>query len=166
MSPVAPMEDAAFTGLAGEIVNLIAPHTEADQHGLLLQLLVAVGNVVGPHVHYRVESTDHHLNLYAVLVGDSAKARKGTSWHWIKRVVSMAADEWMSCIANGMSSGEGIIYHVRDTDGEIEAPDRRLMVVEGEFAQTLKGGPERGQYFVTGHQKRLGWWGLTNSDPQ
>src|SRR5437660_378269 len=42
-----PMASAALTGLAGEIVRTIEPHTEADPVAILLQFLVAFGNVVG-----------------------------------------------------------------------------------------------------------------------
>lgn len=135
-APIEAMADDAFHGLAGDIIRLIEPHTEADRNGLLVQLLVAVGNALGTGVHYRVESTDHHLNLFAVIVGDTSKSRKGTSWNWINRIVRMANDDWCKCVASGLSSGEGIIYQVRDD--EVEPPDRRLMIVEGEFAQALK----------------------------
>lgn len=137
-SPIQAMADEAFYGLAGDIINLIEPHTEADKNGLLVQLLAAVGNAVGTGVYYRVESTIHNLNLFVVIVGDTSKSRKGTSWNWINRFVRMADDDWHKCLANGMSSGEGIIYQVRDTDDEYDKPDRRLMIVEGEFAQALK----------------------------
>lgn len=36
-----PLDEEAYYGLAGEIVKTIAPHTEADPAGLLLQLLTA-----------------------------------------------------------------------------------------------------------------------------
>ena len=37
----------AFCGLAGKIVETIAPCTEADPVALLIQILVAFGNAVG-----------------------------------------------------------------------------------------------------------------------
>lgn len=138
MSNVTKISEDAFYGLAGEIVNTIEPHTESDKNGLLIQLLAAVGNAVGTGVHYRVEASVHHLNLFVVLVGDTSKARKGTSWNWINRIVKMADDEWHNCTASGMSSGEGIIFKVKDAGEDEETPDRRLMIVEGEFAQALK----------------------------
>jgi len=71
-----PLGEAAYHGLAGEVVRAIEPHTEADPVALLIQFLVAFGNVVGRVAHYRVESTDHHMNLFAVLVGATSKGRK------------------------------------------------------------------------------------------
>lgn len=129
------MDEEAFIGLAGDIINTIAPHSESDKNGLLLQLLIAIGNCIGPSSYYRVESSRHRANLYGVIVGNSSKARKGTSWGWIKKIILMADSGWKSCLANGLSSGEGLIYKVRDSE---EITDRRLMIVEGEFAQALK----------------------------
>lgn len=42
--PALPHEDA-FHGVAGDIVRLIEPHSEADPVALLLQLLVVMGNI-------------------------------------------------------------------------------------------------------------------------
>lgn len=76
----APIAEAAYHGLAGEVVRTIEPHTEADPVALLVQFLAAFGSCLGRGPHYQVEGDAHHANLYAVLVGDSSKARKGTSW--------------------------------------------------------------------------------------
>jgi hypothetical protein len=71
---------AAFAGLPGEIVHTIAPNTEADPIAILGQLLVAFGAATGRDAWFEVEATRHHPNQFLVLVGDSAKARKGSSW--------------------------------------------------------------------------------------
>jgi hypothetical protein len=47
----APLTDDAFHGVAGEIVRAIEPHSEADPAALLIQFLVAFGNLVG-HAAY------------------------------------------------------------------------------------------------------------------
>ncbi len=41
------LDGAAYHGLAGDVVNTIAPHSEADKVALLLQFLTAAGNVIG-----------------------------------------------------------------------------------------------------------------------
>jgi len=43
----APLGEAAFHGLAGRIVHRIEPHSEADPAAILVQLLIAFGNLVG-----------------------------------------------------------------------------------------------------------------------
>ena len=73
------MDPAAYYGLAGDFVRAMEPHTEADSAGLLVQFLVAFGNIIGPEPYYLVESDKHHANLFALLVGNSSRGRKGTS---------------------------------------------------------------------------------------
>src|SRR5688572_20525189 len=76
---------AAFAGLAGEIVHTIGPHTEADPVAILAQLLIAFGAACGRGAWFQVEATRHHPNQFLVLVGESAKARKGSSWDHVCR---------------------------------------------------------------------------------
>ena len=70
-----PPAPAAYHGLAGEIVNTIAPETEADPVAILSQLLVAFGAATGRGAWFQVEATRHHPNEFLVLIGDSARAR-------------------------------------------------------------------------------------------
>src|SRR4051794_6319048 len=74
-----PLGEAAFHGLAGEVVRAFAPHTEADPIAILLQFLTAFGNAAGRWSYVRVEGDRHPPQVWPVLVGESAKARKGTS---------------------------------------------------------------------------------------
>jgi hypothetical protein len=71
----APPQPAVYHGLAGEIVNTIAPETEADPVAILSQLLVAFGAATGRGAWFQVEATRHHPNEFLVLIGDSARAR-------------------------------------------------------------------------------------------
>jgi hypothetical protein len=75
----APPAPAVYHELLGEIVARIAPHTEADPVAILTQLLIAFGGAVGRGTHFQVEATRHHANEFMLLVGDSSKARKGSS---------------------------------------------------------------------------------------
>ena len=72
--------EAAFIGIVGEIVAAVAPISEADSAALLVWLLVAFGNAVGKGWLSRAEADRHGLNLFALIVGDTTKGRKGTSW--------------------------------------------------------------------------------------
>jgi hypothetical protein len=60
----APPDPAVYHGLAGEIVNTIAPETEADPVAILSQLLVAFGAAVGRGAWFQVEATRHHPNQF------------------------------------------------------------------------------------------------------
>jgi len=154
-----PFAKEAFQGLAGEIVRAIAPHTEADDSALLLQFLTAFGNVVGASPHFAVEGDRHSLKLYVIIVGETSKARKGTSWGHVRSLFQFVDPSWVvDRIQSGLSSGEGLIWAVRDPiitgmepkkkEGHAKGhkpkipdpgvSDKRLLVVEGEFASTLK----------------------------
>jgi hypothetical protein len=135
----APPEAAVCHGLAGEIVGTIAPHTEADPVAILSQLLVAFGAAVGRGAWFQVEATRHHPNEFLVLVGDSSRARKGSSWDHVHRLLTGADPAISARILTGLSSGEGLIWSVRDPHGQDPgASDRRLLVIEPEFVSVLK----------------------------
>jgi hypothetical protein len=126
----------ALYGLPGAVVRTIAPHTEADPAAILLQFLAAFGNLVGPGPHCSVESTRHGLNLFVVLVGESSKARKGTSWRQISRLFSEADDLWVARrVTTARPSAVGLIHALRD---EEPATDRRLLLLSEEFASVLQ----------------------------
>jgi len=135
----APPAPAAYHGLAGEIVHAITPHTEADPVAILSQLLVSFGAAAGRRGFFQVEATRHHPNEFMLLVGDSAKARKGSSWDHVRRLLDTADPQLTSRTLTGLSSGEGLIWAVRDpTAQDPGIPDRRLLVIEPEFASVLK----------------------------
>lgn len=144
------MDDAAYYGLAGDVVRTIEPHSEADPVAILIQFLAAFGNAVGNGPHYQVESDKHHANLYVALTGDTAIARKGTSWGRVSAVMRSADEVWADNRAKGgLSSGEGLINEVRDPRMEWNKKeqceevadqgvrDKRLLVIEPEFAGVL-----------------------------
>jgi hypothetical protein len=142
------MAEEAYHGLSGEVVHRIEPNTESDPAGLLVTFLAEVGNCIGRGAHFVIEDDEHFCKIWAVLVGETAKARKGTGTKRIDRLMRTADEEWRErCTVTGLSSGEGLIYRVRDpvvidTDEGVEvkdpgADDKRLLVEEPEFASIL-----------------------------
>ena len=138
----------AMHGLAGEVVRAIEPHTESDPVALLVQFITYFGNALGRYSYYVVEADRHYPNLFAVLVGQSSKSRKGTSAGRIRDVMTPADTDWeRDCIGSGLSSGEGVIWRVRDPiykmkRGKLELEDEgvldhRLLLDEREFYQAL-----------------------------
>ena len=150
------LDPLAIRGVIGDFVRIVEPHTEADPAAILVQALVYFGNLLNRSSYFPVEADRHYMNLFAVMVGDTSKGRKGTSGAHVRRVFEAVDPEWTKTrILSGLSSGEGVIWAVRDpiskhepireggrptgeyrtviTDPGIE--DKRLLVVEGEFAQ-------------------------------
>jgi hypothetical protein len=150
------IRDEAFHGLAGDVAKAISPFTEADPIAILLQFLAAFGNVIGRRSYFAAGRTWHCLNLFIALVGQTAVGRKGTSWSDAQRPFELVERNWTdNRVQAGLTSGEGLIYHVRDplvvtkkikdktgetrkvadeTDPGIS--DKRLMIIETEFART------------------------------
>ena len=139
---------------------MVEPYTEADRHGLLLQLLAAAGNAIGRNPGLMADGAFHATNVWPVLVGETAKARKGTAWSRVRMVMELADPEWTAQrIEGGLSTGEGLVWRIRDEvrsrrkpkkgeipddDGLVEEvtdageADKRLCVVETEFAQPFR----------------------------
>ncbi len=157
------LSDAVFFGLAGELVKLIAPHTEADNSALLVQFLAGFGNLIGRGAHFRVGADAHYTKLNTVVVGATAAGRKGLSWGEVQRVLVRVDESFKFCIHSGLSSGEGLIHTVRDAQfrktpvrekGRIVdyqeemcdegASEKRAFVVESEFARVLKVSQREG----------------------
>lgn len=155
----APLSAAAFQGLAGEIVHTLLPETEADEAGLLAHALVFFGNCVGHTAHCEVGSKRHFANANVICIGRSSKGRKGTAADEVRSLLDIADPAWSrEKISTGLSSGEGVIHHVRDRTMRQEpekvngkptgqlvtvvadpgVEDKRLLVLETEFAGVLK----------------------------
>jgi len=153
-----PVAETALYGIAGDVVRLFMPHTESGLPAVLVQFLVASGLYLGRTGYYLAEGDRHHTNLFAAIVGGTSKGRKGTSWGQIRRLFRLTDENFTStCITSGISSGEGLIWAVRDEIRETRAitekgrvtgyepvivdpgiSDKRLLAQEPEFARVLK----------------------------
>jgi hypothetical protein len=154
------MAEEAYHGPAGEIVEVIKPHTESDPAFLLINLQVFFGNAVGRGPHYMVEGTPHYPIFNALFVGETSKARKGTGDGRMRQVFALADPDWCGHrIQSGLSSGEGLIWEVRDpitktVKGEEEVVDegvcdKRLLIVQSEFAGVLQAIRREGSLLST-----------------
>jgi hypothetical protein len=166
-----PIDPAAYHGLAGDVVRAIEVHSEADPVAILTHALVSFGAVVGPRVHAIASDAKHPGRLFAVLVGPTGRGRKGSSAHAVERIIRLA-DPSFPPTAEGLSSGEGLIYAVRDritrktkgADGHPEeivvdegVQDKRLLVVETEFSSPLRVAVRDGNTLTA--TLRRGWDG-------
>jgi Protein of unknown function (DUF3987) len=136
----------AYYGPLGSLVLKLAPHTEANPAAMLIQGLAGVGNIVGRHSYGTHEADHHYPNLYMVVVGISAKGRKGLGWRLLKaRLFPLLDKGWANGqVLDGVASGEGLIGLVRDGDEDDPGVlDKRLMIVEEEFAGLLKVANKR-----------------------
>lgn len=143
-----PARAQAFHGLAGDVVRAFEANTEADPIAILAQFLVSFGNAVGRGPYYQVEADKHFANEFALLVGATSRSRKGTSAGRVKEIFEHADPTWAhEHHSSGLSSGEGLIFAVRDPPtrstnrddgkGDLGVADKRLFVTEPEFARVF-----------------------------
>ena len=153
-------EDAseeAFYGLAGDIARTLESESEADPHALLANILTIFGVLIGPRPHFTVGGDRHALRLFTALVGETSRGRKGLSHSESMAVFKHADSDISERVTSGLSTGEGLIHSVRDPITRHEAvrkegrvvdyqdviidegvEDKRLLVVETEFARVLR----------------------------
>lgn len=146
---------AALHGLAGDVVRLVDPTTEGDPVAVLTFFLTAFGSCCGRNAYVMVGNDQHGANHYTNLVGESSKARKGNSRTGVLDLMLRADPEWVrSRVMGGLSSGEGLIWQVRDPverekKGETEildhgVDDKRLLAIEDEFSRVFKVAGRQG----------------------
>ena len=157
----------ACPGLLGEFVRLATRDSEADPAAICITALVRFGAEIyghapnqGPYTY--VGETIHPPRLFAVICGNSSKARKGTSRHPVTKLFTRQycqpsdLQTWQLPLparesGGPLSTGEGLAHTVRDeTDEERERRqrqnpnepirekgDKRLIIQDEEFASGL-----------------------------
>lgn len=157
---------AALPGLAGEFVRLATHKNEADPAAVLATFLARFGCEVFGHQpgqgpYLQVGDTKHPPRLFMAIVGDSSKARKGTSASPVKRLFTFDDDHIpATCSAGPLSSGEGLVFAVRDQREEWQVDrktkeggwvvvdpgvtDKRLFVLDEELAAALHSTKREG----------------------
>jgi len=151
--PILP--EKALYGFAGEFVELAARQSEADPAAILATFLTRFSAEVGSAPYMMVGDASHRARISAVIVGDSSKGRKGTSCKPVERLFS-AIQTSAKTSPGPFSSGEGIIYAVRDAvkkwddknrvyvDVDPGVTDKRLFVMDEEFAGVMANTKREG----------------------
>jgi hypothetical protein len=139
----------ALPGLLGEAVDAACENSEAAPAAVAVTFLAHFSAAVGNLPHLRVGDTKHYARINAAVCGNTSRARKGTSSSPVERI-SKAAESTgkyppLTVTPGPLSSGEGLIFAVRDASDELNkrgeiidagVSDKRLLVLEGEL-----GGP-------------------------
>ncbi|MET8684861.1 DUF3987 domain-containing protein [Streptomyces sp. NPDC004732] len=141
----------AYHGIAGKILKYVEPHTEADPAGVLGTLISGYSCMIGNErmVHGPIKQ---HINVWTILMGETGNGRKGTATDLGEEILRPASPLfWDDNTTTSLSSGEGLIYSVRDGMDEDEVAerleanlkidrgvwDKRLFVVSTEFATIM-----------------------------
>ncbi len=158
------LESNAAYGLVGEIARLATRESEADPVAVMATTLAFAGASFGRNRFYRVGDTLHHARFYVGLVGDSSRARKGTSLGPVERAFREAETILHGRstlpspaglplnVSHGLSTGEGLTAEIRDKRNEEDTEwvqDKRLQVIEGEFGAVLRHFQRQGNTLST-----------------
>ncbi|MCP9207100.1 DnaB-like helicase N-terminal domain-containing protein [Streptomyces sp. NEAU-Y11] len=138
-----------FCGWIGETVRELDPTTEADPVAVLANLLSAAGAVIGRRPHLMVGNDRHPCLIWALTIGPTSSGRKGSATSTARRVLAEALPDFFGPehTPRGLNSGEGLIEYVKDDDSEDANPasvDKRLWVLESEYAVTMSRGRREG----------------------
>jgi len=156
-----------FHGLAGDFARMATRRSEADPVAVLATVLCRFAVEVG-RGPFMLAGEKQHARLNAIIVGQSSKARKGTSARPVRELFRFAASEsWPAArVSPGpLSSGEGLVFAVRDPQEEYivdkrsgsgkmvqidpGTEDKRLFVLDQEFAGALSCTRREGNILST-----------------
>ncbi|MBS1212045.1 MAG: hypothetical protein H6R26_661 [Proteobacteria bacterium] len=149
-----PKPDAAMLfGLVGDVARAAAKDSEVNPVAAALNFLSFLGSQIGRDVYLQVGNTYHHPNLFTLQAGRSGRGRKGDSIALIHRIRRRIDEVFAGTLGQthtgGLSTREGLALLIHDgfRDGKKEVEpilDKRLWVVESEFANVLHQGKREG----------------------
>jgi len=137
-------------GLAGEVGRAAAATTEANPYAVTMGFLTFLSGMVGRDVYLSVGNTWHHARLNSLHVGRTGRGRKGDALSLVHRIRHAIDQNMLGTVhLGGLSTREGLALLIHDGYKEgkqsIEAiKDKRLWVVESEFANVLHQGKRDG----------------------
>jgi hypothetical protein len=119
-----PLPAGAYHGVLGDLTRKITAQSESDPAAILGNLLAMTGSAIGRGAVLRTGDERHHTNLYIAIVGATSSGAKGMAANSAAAVMARADADWYAgCRVGGLSSGEGLLTRLRDSD---ENRDKRL----------------------------------------
>ena len=114
--------------------------------------MVMVSAAVGRDLYLSVGNTIHHCRLFACHVGRTSRGRKGDAQgagRRIRNAIPNDVAELGLFHSGGLSSREGLAALIQDRqagdkDSAVGTDDKRLFIVESEFANVLSQGSREG----------------------
>ncbi|QTN29603.1 DUF3987 domain-containing protein [Rhodoferax sp. AJA081-3] len=150
----APQPDpVCLYGLVGDVARAGSEGTEANPYAIAANFMAYLSCAIGRGPYLPIGNTWHHARLYILHIGRSGRGRKGDAVSLVNRL-DTALRQLRETAAppihrGGLSSREGLVslFHDGYKNGKLEVPaiqDKRLWVVESEFANVLHQGRREG----------------------
>jgi len=149
-----PEADAAcLYGLIGEVARAGSEDTETNAVAIAANFMAYLSCAIGRGAYLPIGNTRHHARLFCLHIGRSGRGRKGDAV-WLALRIDQAMRVMNEAFTpqihrGGLSSREGLVALMHDgyRQGRLQvAPieDKRLWVVESEFANVLHQGRRDG----------------------
>ena len=151
-------DSACLYGLIGEVARAGSEGNETNPYAIAANFLTYLSCAVGRGVYLQVGNTEHHPRLFSLHIGRSGRGRKGDSLALVLKIndAVQALDPTLcpQIHRGGLSSREGLATLIHDgfQHGNREVPaitDKRLWVVESEFANVLQQSRRQGNTLST-----------------
>jgi hypothetical protein len=124
-SPLAPpvMAPEGFPDLVREVVDAACANSEAHSVAVAANVIALFCCSVGRGPFQRIGDSVVHARAFALIVGKSGKARKGTAENTPREVFRRAdailrklhqSNDRLRIHAGGLSTGEGVAWAIRD----------------------------------------------------
>lgn len=150
----APQPDpVCLYGLVGDVARAGSEGTEANPYAIAANFMAYMSCAIGRGPYLPIGNTWHHARLYVLHIGRSGRGRKGDAVSLVSRLDTALRQLSESAAPpvhrGGLSSREGLVslFHDGFKNGKVEVPaieDKRLWVVESEFANVLHQGRREG----------------------
>ncbi len=147
-----PTRDCLY-GFVGEVALAGSDGTETNPYAIAANFMAYLSCAIGRKVYLPVGNTWHHARLFCLHIGRSGRGRKGDAVQLVMRI-DQALRELNDSFApqihrGGLSTREGLVALMHDQyrQGKQEFPaieDKRLWVIESEFANVLHQGRREG----------------------
>ncbi|ATE62428.1 hypothetical protein CCZ27_02620 [Thauera sinica] len=144
---------ACLHGLIGGVARVGSEGTETNAVAIAANFMAYLSCAVGRGAYLPIGNTRHHARLFCLHIGRSGRGRKGDAVSLVLRI-NQALREMDEAFApqvhrGGLSSREGLVALMHDgyRQGRQDVPaieDKRLWVVESEFANVLHQGRRDG----------------------
>ncbi|WP_022975325.1 DUF3987 domain-containing protein [Nevskia ramosa] len=158
--PPPAVDPAMFYGPLGRLARQAAEGTEVNPVAAMAAAMSWLSACMGRNRAIAIGDEWHHLRLFTLHVGRSSRGGKGMALGLLKRVIAAigklddATTLRPQMHTGGLSSREGLAVLIHDgyTEGKTEYPpivDKRLFIVESEFANVLAQGKRDGNTLST-----------------
>jgi hypothetical protein len=150
----APQPDPiCLYGLVGNVARAGSEGTETNAHAIAANFMAYLSCAIGRGVYLPIGNTRHHTRLFCLHIGRSGRGRKGDAVSMVLRIdaaLRAIDDAFVPQVhRGGLSTREGLAALIHDgyRQGRQDIPgieDKRLWVVESEFANVLHQGRRDG----------------------